>query len=217
MMRYEMKRTRYALFLSPLLFVLGCAASGDDAQESTAQTADSLSATLQPDPGPSAEPRVVAVTRPSTAATVVGHKCNVLGSDGTTQGVHCADLAFVQNATGWEMWGVDEGLCQSPAGAEKQCAGIRENVGLFNPPNPMNPSGQLAGAQHNCGRFGGSACPATVRFQNSSGHFQLPFPPPGFCAEIWASMINDEIVLPGSAKTVGPGPNVASGHMQFCG
>lgn len=185
-----MKTIHHALFLSPLLFVLGCAATGDDTQESISQTDDSLSA----------------------RTTVVGHTCNVLGGDGSREGVHCADLAFVQNTTGWEMWGVGESLCQpSGGGTEEQCAGIRQNVGLF------SASGQLAGAQHNCGRFGGSACPATVRFQNTSGHKQVAFPPSGTCLQIWAALVNDEIVLPVSAKTVGPSPNVASAHMVFCG
>jgi hypothetical protein len=159
---------------------------------------------------------VISAPQPGGQATVVGHACNVLGGDGSTEGAHCADLAFVQNSTGWEIWPVGQALCQTSGGVEKQCAGIRQNAGLFNPPNPMNPSGELTGAQHNCGRFGGSACPATVRFQNSGGHFQLPVPPAGFCVEIWAAMIDDQIVLPVSAKTVGPGPNVASGHRRFC-
>lgn len=205
-------RIHCAMILSPLLFVLGCAV--DDAQETTSQTDDALSITFTPNPapggGPTMPPQVLVDRTPSAQATVVGHTCNVLGGDGSTEGVHCADLAFVQNATGWEMWGVGQALCQTSGGTEKQCAGIRQNAGLF------NPGGQLAGAQHNCGRFGGSACPATVRFQNSSGHFQLPVPPAGFCVEIWAAMIDDEIVLPVSAKTVGPGPNVASAHRLFC-
>jgi hypothetical protein len=210
-----MKTIHHALFLSPVLFVLGCAITGDDPPESTAEAEGALSPTLIPLPmpsdGPTLPPRVTSSDPASAAPTVLGHACNVLGGDGSTQGVHCADLAFVTNSTGWEMWGVGEALCQTiSGGVEKQCAGIRQNVGLY------NPSGQLAGAQHNCGRFGGSACPATVRFQNSSGHATLPFPPAGFCYEIWAAMTNEQIVLPVSARTVGPSPNVGTAHFDFC-
>lgn len=205
-------RIHRAMFLLPLLFVLGCAV--DDAQQSTPQTDDSLSFSLvsdSPSADPASPPRVVRSPALSGLATVVGHTCNVLGGDGSTEGVHCADLAFVQNATGWDIWAVGQALCQpSGGGTEKQCAGIRQNTVLFDLLGP------LASSQHNCGRFGGSACPATVRFQNASGHFQLAVPAAGKCVEIWAAMINDEIVLPVSAKTVGPGPNVASTHVQFC-
>jgi hypothetical protein len=220
--RSDMMRIHRAVILAPLLFVVGCAVN--DAQESTSETDDSLSITFTPNPPPGGGgptmPTVVIVSNPSAQATVIGHTCNVLGANGTTtgvsqEGVHCADLAFVQNATGWEVWPVAQALCQTVSNhVEKPCAGIRQNIGLFNPPNPQNPTGQLSGAQHNCGQFGGSPCPAAGRFQNSGGHFQIPVPPLGFCAEVWAAMVNDSIVLPG--KTVGPNPHVGSGHMGFC-
>jgi hypothetical protein len=146
----------------------------------------------------------------NAAPIVVGHRCNELRGDGSTEGVHCADVAFVDTATGWEIWPVGQAFCQTVSGgALRQCAGIRQNVGLY------NPGAQLSGQQVNCGRFGGSACPATVRFQHSSPHVRLPAII-NACYEIWASMVDDRIVLPVSARPLGPGPNVASAHIAFC-
>src|SRR5215468_2535024 len=194
MMRSEMMRVHRAMILSPLLFVLGCAVTSDDAQESTSQTDDSLSASDLPTPSP--------------AAVVGGHACNVMGNDGPREGVHCADYAFVQkDATHFEVWGLGESLCQpSGGGTEQQCAGIRQNVNIYNITEGL----QMAGAGHTCGRFGGSACPANARFQNTSGHAILTIPVGGNRA-IQAALVNDEIVLPKSGKTVGPGPTVFSG------
>lgn len=203
-----MKMIHHVVFLSPLLFVLGCATSGDDRQGSISRT-DSLPAV----DSPLAVRTVNSTDPPTTTPTEVGHVCNVLGSDGSTEGVHCANLAYVTNDTdtGWVIWPVGEALCQTVSDhVEKQCAGIRQNPGLF------DSGAQINSLQRNCGRFGGAACPATTRFKMSGNHFALDFPSPGTCIDLWATMVNDAIVLPVSAKPLGPTPDVTSGDVEFC-
>lgn len=203
-----MKRIHHALFLSSLLFMLGCATTDDDPRGSMSRT-DSLSAVNSP----LAVRTVFSTEPPTTTPTEVGHVCNVLGNDGSTEGVHCADLAYVSNATntGWMIWPIGEALCQTVSDhVEKQCAGIHQNPGLF------DSGAQINSLPRNCGRFGGAACPATTRFKMSGNHFELDFPESGECIDLWASMPEDKIVLPVSAKTVGPTPNVTSGSVEFC-
>ena len=147
---------------------------------------------------------------------VQGHHCLSMGNDGAREGVHCADTAFEGTLSDVEAWGVGASLCQTLTKVVLQCAGIRQNVGLY----AAGPNGAVPLARHqwNCGRYGGSACPRPQdgRFQNGSGHtlVHIPF---GGCIEMWAALVDDYITLPQSARKLGPGPNVAaSPHSLLC-
>jgi hypothetical protein len=67
--------------------------------------------------------------RPAAApATLLSHVCRVLGSDGTTQAVHCADLFSLGHGS---AVGQNEVYCQNIAShAIVQCKGIAESVEL---------------------------------------------------------------------------------------
>jgi hypothetical protein len=185
----EMRKIYHALFLSPLLFGIGCAIPDDNAQEPSFQTDDALSERDS--------------LTPSAAATEGGHVCNILARDGVTEGVHCADWAFVRtSATTFEVWGVGESLCQpSGGGPEERCSGIKQNVNIY--VNDLEQAGQ----GHLCGVLGGSDCPmGNVRFSNTSGHAPLTIPVGGR-ATIQAGLVNDEFVLatsPTVPRVIGP-------------
>ena len=67
--------------------------------------------------------------RPAAApATLLSHVCRVLGSDGTTQAVHCADLFSLGHGS---AVGQNEVYCQNIASrAVVQCKGIVQSVEL---------------------------------------------------------------------------------------
>jgi hypothetical protein len=67
--------------------------------------------------------------RPAAApATLLSHVCRVLGSDGTTQAVHCADLFSLGHGS---AVGQNEVYCQTIASrAIVQCKGIVQSVEL---------------------------------------------------------------------------------------
>jgi len=178
------------MILSPLLFVLGCAVTGDDAQESTSQTDDSLSA-----------------ARPS------GHHCLVIGNtiDGI-QGVHCADVHSQENPNSWQLTAAGQAYCQTPAGAVQQCASIRQNVQLI-----VDGLG-LPSDQFGCGHLGSAPCP-TGRFQHDGRFVTVTkFGDPNTCHTVQARMFNDVIELPKSDMNVGPA-TVLSVELRgiFCG
>ncbi|HEX3476534.1 MAG TPA: hypothetical protein VHT91_16025 [Kofleriaceae bacterium] len=192
-----MKTIYHALFLSPLLFALGCAVPDGSAQDPTSETDDSLSASD---------------SLTTAAATEGGHACNVVATDNVTEGVHCANWAFVrQNATQFQIWGVGESLCQPKGGGtEERCTGIQQNVNIN-----VNDQEQ-AGQGHVCGVLGGSACPGgTVRFSNTSGH-KLVTIPVGGCVTIQAALINDAFVFSTSSNLEWFGANVFSLPRSLC-
>lgn len=135
------------------------------------------------------------------------HDCAVIGSDGTTQAVHCADLLGTADGynVGTDFYGQNEVLCQNIAtGAIVECAGIHETVEIA----IDSPVSGVWGNSGVCGvRFGHSACGAR-RVENMTT--TDVYTGPGFyTCDFWAISANDSVVLPGSGKTVSGG-NIAT-------
>jgi hypothetical protein len=129
-------------------------------------------------------------------STEIFHTCKVIGSDGTTQGVVCADLFSHPDGVGTNYYAQNEVVCQTiSSGAFRACAGIHEA------PVIGNPAGTHSGGQQICGtRFGHSACAAGRTIHVAPVHHSAQTGK--FTCNIWAESVYTSIVLPGSLKTV---------------
>jgi hypothetical protein len=143
-------------------------------------------------------------------STKIFHSCKAIGSDGTTQGVVCADLYSHPDGAGTDYYGQNEVACQTiSSGALKECAGIHET------PVIGNPVGTHSGGEQVCGtRFGHSKCAvgrdihvAPVYHSAQTG---------SFTCSIWAESVRTSIVLPGSAKTVSINVLATPHHNYHC-
>jgi hypothetical protein len=139
--------------------------------------------------------------------SLISHVCKVIGSDQFgNQGVACGDLLVESDGAGGVILaGQNEVLCQDSTNTVVECAGIHETAALCN-------GGGCSTFPGVCGvRFGHSPC-GVRRVENAVLIDYFPCSP-----ESWGDALDTSIVLPVSGKTVGPGPNVASGHGAFCG
>jgi hypothetical protein len=132
--------------------------------------------------------------------TLFSHKCVVVGSDGTTEGVVCTQLWYAKlGDTTFDVWAVGQAICQ-PTGVTGanpvQCAGFTGTVGLY---------GYVGGyrTEMACGNyFGYPACPAS-RFTRYGKTERADL---GYrCGEpksITAAVYDIRFRLPGSGKIV---------------
>jgi hypothetical protein len=150
----------------------------------------------------------VAVVPPGS--TKILHTCKVIGSDGATQGVVCADLFSHPDGTGTDYYGQNEIVCQTiSSGAFRACAGIHET------PVIANPAGTHSGGQQICGtRFGHSACAAGRDIHVAPTYHSAQTG--SFTCSIWAESVRTSIVLPGSLKTVSINVLATPHHNYHC-
>src|SRR5262249_23572743 len=120
---------------------------------------------------------IAGVAGPASATTVsgslgstvtFGHMCNVVGSDGTRQGVECVDLLVRAAAEGSVInvyvSGQGEEYCQQgSASSLVQCAGAKQGIAWFEQSKSLPQSTGSSGV-FTCGSFGGGACPSGSRF-----------------------------------------------------
>jgi hypothetical protein len=160
-----------------------------------------------------AAPMAAEASLPPPGATELLHSCVVIGSDGVTQAVHCADLLSVPSATaGTDYLGENEVLCQDIASrAIVECAGIHEtpHVAVAELTIKTDPQGV-------CGvRFGHGACGAGRIINLASVPLQITAG--SKTCHIWAtsgvgSQV-DSVVLPVSGKVVTAATNVETSKL----
>jgi len=160
------------------------------------------------------------------------HNCRVLGGDGMTEAVFCADLATMWefNLSVPDLYVLDltekaEVFCQPVGGGTAhQCAGIKVTAGLYANSSATELVDHIAAV---CGAYYGQPpCPASGRFIISRLGWEEPTflgPTSHGCEEFlyatdyWVSVTSTVVRLPGSGTFVQSPPNVASNHIsQLC-
>jgi hypothetical protein len=149
------------------------------------------------------------------------HACRVLGNDGTTQAVECADLYAESDEAGDPgvtiVSPMIEGYCQTiSTGFLVQCANVDVS---FEAATPQAVSAHFTDV---CGHSNGP-CDAfgqgDTRNYQLGGFFQAPADchGPGSGNEFWAvALAGATIQLPGSDKKVSSNSNLASQHAIVC-
>jgi hypothetical protein len=141
------------------------------------------------------------------------HTCRVVGNDGTTQAVECADI-FAEGPgengnTNLDVWPVEEGYCQNLATDDiVQCANVEMTFQL------NNPGGATASYTYTCGHSAG-ACDASGRNEDYGNGGSYDGPPdiaPGGQNEIWTEITSCTIQLPGSDMKVSCDGNMGTSH-----
>jgi hypothetical protein len=175
---------------------------------------------------------IVGAGEPTSAASATvypkagtfSHVCNVIGTDGVTEAVHCADLGVVwvkDSSLGLDgaiIQAEGETVCQpAGGGAPKPCAGIIQNTGLYDKPG----DGPYSIYRQACGYWGDAPCPSSARYYGNTGpdDAYVARPPAGKCVAVnyWAALTSDWVMLPSSGSgtivTGGSATNVASKHL----
>jgi hypothetical protein len=144
-----------------------------------------------PQPGPPPLLHVPAAVRPAAVpagAALVEHKCAVIfeTASKSEESVHCADVWMFSEGTTNLIWGGNEVLCQTPAGALRDCVSIREHSELSSPEFATRTQSGICGTA-----VGHSDCGAR-RVENVTGSIGVnPF---GDFVCSFAGIASDDIV-----------------------
>lgn len=150
------------------------------------------------------------------------HACRVLGNDGTTQAVECADLYALNDEVGdpgvTVVSPMIEAYCQTiSSGFLVQCANVDVSFELAAAPHSVSAhfTDQCGHSNGSCDAFG----QGDTRNYQLGSFFQAPAAcqGPGTGNEFWAvALAGGTIELPGSDKTVSSSSNLASQHAIVC-
>jgi len=76
---------------------------------------------------------------PASPAAAAGHTCDVIGSSGGVQAVHCIDVFKESNV----VFAMNSVYCQTPGGSVLECDGIQEKPGVcYSQISPCRYAGQ---------------------------------------------------------------------------
>ena len=161
------------------------------------------------------------------------HSCTIIGSatdptiNATVQGVVCADVITAATSSGYSAQAQLELVCETPAGADVQCADVIAQGELANAVNGV----VATSGSYQCGHAYG-AC-ATGRNYVKTGTFSYTGLTQSNCSDngvsttdVWGLALgggDTQIELPGSAKWVtlssaneNDNPNQSTGHQYVC-